>query len=321
MLHPQVPLDSVSLDLLQPVEDADMQCNGTPPAQAAASEERCHRAQQVSVQQQCLGQCVQTLASVESVLHAPVAGATQLGIWRRELQALRKANASPSYSVVVVGDTGSGKSTLLNALLGETAVLPTNGMRACTAAIVELAHTRPPDAPGQYYADVDFMSESEWNKELDICFGDLQMQSGKIMARRPQAQGPAQQSWERLRAVYGRVCSTREETVGQRGRIAQALGTTRSLHAATAESIRRKIERYVDSRNSADTQAFWPIVKRVRCRGPWDVLSSGAVLVDAPGVRDDNSARDAVVQTYIKQVSALLCVCVFWGVPEPAGVV
>jgi hypothetical protein len=40
---------------------------------------------------------------------------------------------------------------------------------------------------------------------------------------------------------------------------------------------------------------YWPIVKRVRIRSrKWRALSSGTILVDAPGVRDDNSARDQV---------------------------
>ncbi|KAJ1493571.1 hypothetical protein T484DRAFT_1768352 [Baffinella frigidus] len=43
----------------------------------------------------------------------------------------------PGSSFVTVGDTGVGKSTLLNAILGEASVLPTNGMRACTACIIE----------------------------------------------------------------------------------------------------------------------------------------------------------------------------------------
>ena len=46
----------------------------------------------------------------------------------------------PTVSIVVVGNTGAGKSTLLNALLDETAVLPTNGMRACTASLVEMRY-------------------------------------------------------------------------------------------------------------------------------------------------------------------------------------
>ena len=56
-----------------------------------------------------------------------------------ELETLQDRIKMPGCSVVTVGDTGAGKSTLLNALLGETCVLPTNGMRACTASIIELS--------------------------------------------------------------------------------------------------------------------------------------------------------------------------------------
>ena len=61
------------------------------------------------------------------------------------------------------------------------------------------------------------------------------------------------------------------------------------------------MERYVDSTNELAEGALWPLVKRVQLLGPWPVLASGAVLVDAPGVQDDNSARDQVC----------VCVCVF----------
>lgn len=55
----------------------------------------------------------------------------------------------------VVGDTGAGKSSMLNALLGEEEVLPQNGMRACTACVVEVSY-----APSSAYAaEIDFVSE------------------------------------------------------------------------------------------------------------------------------------------------------------------
>jgi hypothetical protein len=59
-------------------------------------------------------------------------------------------------------------------------------------------------------------------------------------------------------------------------------------------------------------------------QGPWEALHSGAVLVDAPGVRgtvaiiikppvhflifvslDDNSARDAVVKAYLRETNSI----------------
>ncbi len=38
------------------------------------------------------------------------------------------------------GLQGAGKSTLLNALLDELNLIPTSGMRACTAVLVEIRH-------------------------------------------------------------------------------------------------------------------------------------------------------------------------------------
>lgn len=57
---------------------------------------------------------------------------------------------------------------------------------------------------------------------------------------------------------------------------------------------------YADSSNQKTDLAFWPLVKRICMKGEWEILKSGSVLVDAPGVRDDNSARDQVVKNYLK---------------------
>lgn len=39
----------------------------------------------------------------------------------------------------VVGNTGAGKSSVINAVLDEERLLPTNGMRACTASATEVS--------------------------------------------------------------------------------------------------------------------------------------------------------------------------------------
>ena len=66
------------------------------------------------------------------------------------LDSLRNECELPGVSIVVVGNTGAGKSTLLNALLDETAVLPTNGMRACTASLIEMRHEVAADTDPLY---------------------------------------------------------------------------------------------------------------------------------------------------------------------------
>ena len=52
--------------------------------------------------------------------------------------------------------------------------------------------------------------------------------------------------------------------------------------------------------------SFWPIVKMATLASrKWTVLRSGTRLVDAPGVHDDNSARDGVVKGYLKRADAV----------------
>ena len=75
--------------------------------------------------------------------------------------------------LLVLGLDNAGKSTLLNALLDETTVLPTNGMRACTAALIELRHEDTPAHEPLYRGEVDFLSQAEWDRELDDMIDDL----------------------------------------------------------------------------------------------------------------------------------------------------
>lgn len=57
--------------------------------------------------------------------------------------------------IAVVGDTGSGKSSLMNALLDQLDILPTSGMRACTAVVVEVVNNT---TNNKYEADITFLS-------------------------------------------------------------------------------------------------------------------------------------------------------------------
>jgi energy-coupling factor transporter ATP-binding protein EcfA2 len=83
----------------------------------------------------------------------------------KELEDIQRNMKMPGCSVVTVGDTGAGKSTLLNALLGETNVLPTNGMRACTAAIIEMQYNKEEEGK-PYLGEVEFVSKEDWDDEF-----------------------------------------------------------------------------------------------------------------------------------------------------------
>ncbi|KAJ3078075.1 hypothetical protein HDU99_000798, partial [Rhizoclosmatium hyalinum] len=77
--------------------------------------------------------------------------------------------------------------------------------------------------------------------------------------------------------------------------------------------ISRRIARFLatTTRKSSAVQtssSIWPLVKRACVYGPWGLLSGGLVLVDLPGLGDENSARNQVVSHYISNCNALLAV-------------
>lgn len=54
------------------------------------------------------------------------------------------------------------------------------GMRACTAALIELRYNaRTPQESQDYFAEVEFISREEWESELDGLLEDLQQQDGR----------------------------------------------------------------------------------------------------------------------------------------------
>ena len=250
---------------------------------------------------------------------------------RAELQALG-FDEPPGYSIVLVGDTGAGKSTLLNAALGEAAVLPTSGYRACTSAIIEMRHCGEDDEGGtranQYRAEIDFMDSDEWADELDNCLDILTTQDGRAILNVGDSNNPAYDSFCKLRSVYGREYTSSRVASGQRNSdnrmitenmlvrdlrtklnacrgITHALGTSKRLVCTSATELRAAVERFVDSTGDVSVGSFWPIVKLVKLWGPWDVLKTGAVMVDAPGVNDENATRDAIVQCHLRDADSI----------------
>ena len=78
------------------------------------------------------------------------------------IEDLQNCAALPEAIVAVVGNTGAGKSSLLNALLDHFDILPTSGMQACTAAVVEINNNSEDD---RYRADIQFLT-AKVNKHI-----------------------------------------------------------------------------------------------------------------------------------------------------------
>lgn len=84
------------------------------------------------------------------------------------------------------------------------------------------------------------------------------------------------------------------------------LGTTHEIRENNSSAFYRAIKRYVDSVTHKDNERaleYWPLIKVVRLYVRSEVLKSGAVIVDLPGVHDQNAGRAAVAERYMRQCS------------------
>lgn len=61
-----------------------------------------------------------------------------------------------------------------------------------------------------------------------------------------------------------------------------------------------------DKEQKDDGPALWPLIRQVNVRCSSAALSTGAILVDLPGVADANAARNSIAKDYMKK-----CDCVW----------
>ncbi len=205
----------------------------------------------------------------------------------------------PQVSISLVGGTGAGKSTLLNALL-DARILPVSNMRACTAAISEVGY-REGD---RYEADIQFISREEWQREIEQLWADVaDARQGGNDEPGPDAEGLAipRVARDKLWAVY-RPTLDADPALFDPYDLNEAPEIRRALDAGIErvasddlEDFRKQISVYLDSRHR-----YWPIVRSVRIRGPFDSLRNGVTLVDLPGINDPNEAREEVTRKYLK---------------------
>eukprot|EP01114_Cavostelium_apophysatum_P012584 TRINITY_DN2852_c0_g1_i1.p1 TRINITY_DN2852_c0_g1~~TRINITY_DN2852_c0_g1_i1.p1 ORF type:complete len:1432 (-),score=454.04 TRINITY_DN2852_c0_g1_i1:258-4553(-) len=263
--------------------------------------------EELAMEQSCVNVSKQILGQLGELLKQPIGSQARIEAFLKEKEAIDERCRIPETVIVVMGDTGAGKSSMLNALLGEESVLPTNSMRACTAVLIELRHNKEPQK-GKYIGEIEFLKKEEWDKELDILFTDLKTEEGKII-KKPDPKSDAGVALSKIKVVYGsidfKVIKSADDLRRRGNEITRCLGTTKIITESDPHKLRKEIEKYADSANKITDLAHWPLVKRICLKGPWEVLRSGAVLVDAPGVRDDNSARDAVVKGYLKSGNSI----------------
>ncbi|KAG0709554.1 hypothetical protein DFH29DRAFT_792939, partial [Suillus ampliporus] len=259
-------------------------------------------------------------------------------VWLRDIDSLLSQGA-PTTMIAVCGATGAGKSSILNSILDDN-IVPTSGMRACTAVVTEIAYHAAPTIN----ADVSFLSETEWRQELTVLLDDLMDEDGNLK-RTTDLRSDAGVAWHKVHAVYPSIAQeslihmTVDQILARDKNIANVLGTTKKISAKNSTIFTQEIAKYIDSKDqkrgekkdkkdkshpsdnplmsmlSKDRNkttkkkdngpALWPLIRQVNVRCNAQALSTGAILVDLPGVADANAARNSIAKDYMKKCNCI----------------
>ncbi|KAM7187037.1 hypothetical protein V8F33_011456 [Rhypophila sp. PSN 637] len=248
---------------------------------------------------------LQVLQTLKGPLEAALPlNTTQAAQWIKSINNL-ESSSKPNRTIVgVVGNTGAGKSSVISAVLDEERLLPTNCMRACTASPTEISFNYSDDPEELYRAEVEFITSDEWIKELQGLYTDLLDGNGE--------DSEAGIAYAKIKAVYPKktremISEANPTQLTNETAVRRVLGTVKKLQATTAASIYRQLQNYVDSKekNTEKLMEYWPLIKVVRIYTKASALSTGACLVDLPGVQDSNAARAAVAANYMKACTGL----------------
>lgn len=238
--------------------------------------------------------------------------------WLKSIENLQKQAEQPKTIVGVVGNTGAGKSSVINAMLDEERLVPTNCMRACTAVVTEISYNYE-DIP--YRAEIEFITEKDWERELQVLFSDLLDSNGNVSREASNQDSEAGVAYAKIKAVYPKythemLTKTTAEKLLKHPAVQKVLGGKKDIADSNPAAFYKHLQSYVDSKEkttgaenkSARTSTeieYWPLIKVVRIYVKAAALSTGAVIVDLPGVHDSNAARARVAEGYMKQCTGL----------------
>ncbi|KAM7215631.1 hypothetical protein V8F06_009018 [Rhypophila decipiens] len=264
---------------------------------------------------------------------------------RKKAGKLAEFRCPPTRTVGFVGDSGVGKSSLLNSLLDCKGLARTsNSGTACTCVVTEY-HYHEHD---NFTIHVDLFTKDELQIQLtEMVQAYRRHHLGPETADRDEQQDIADrakvandtcQAMFRSRKTFAdgqfvlgnqpeeAIVSTMikwadqtlENDLSGTTTVGSKAECSRLLVDFTSERPDSQLRR--SNRPQQTAQSLWPFIKKIRVYLSAHILSKGLILVDLPGLRDLNSARQNITERYILKCDEIFAVCCIGRAVTDVGV-
>ncbi|KAK4220911.1 hypothetical protein QBC38DRAFT_493173 [Podospora fimiseda] len=248
-------------------------------------------------------------------------------------QELASFECAATRTVAFVGDSGVGKSSVLNSLLDVKGLAPaSSGGSACTSVATEY---RFHDSE-TFTVEVTTFTEDEIRTRLSDLIAAYQLyETHKDNFDSDEEAEPAEEQFhlatDTFNAMFkGQMHDTEfittdaedevlDTMMGWAREVAQCVGNQR--HTFTdAEECSSLLTKLNSATGDADQPAPWPYMKKISVHLNAHVLRKGLILVDLPGLRDLNTARQKITERYLVECDEIFVVCQRSRATTDAGV-
>lgn len=271
---------------------------------------------------------VTELLTVSSLRHEPDPTVERL---HKEAKVLSRFQCSVIRKIGFVGDSGVGKSSIISSILDVKSLVRTsNSGAACTCIITEYHYNNRDN----FVIEIELFSVDEVMEQITQLLqayrhyhfhgAEMSQDQKKYFEER------AKIAQDTFRAMF------RGRLDGEQFLIDQpedsVLVTLRSwtqdigLSAIDRREVRSTLAdcsallmRFTLDQASSQEPAIWPYVRKIKVFLKVPALSKGLVLVDLPGLRDLNSARQNITERYLLQCDKIFAVCCIGRATTDAG--
>ncbi|KAK6344009.1 hypothetical protein TWF696_007657 [Orbilia brochopaga] len=232
---------------------------------------------------------------------------------RKDIGKFMISDIESNAMVGLLGEVGSGKSTLINALLDVGDFVPTSRYGVCAPVVLKFA--KPLPGMPKYFVEVEYFSREDMEEEARLLW--LEMLSDVTNSQHDYEEPSSKEGKAaRMRFQHLFPDTNLDSHATLRKRIAHLYGTHKYLQdtcqtfdpGSQRECAKVLQQLLISPGETKPNEAeMWTIIKCIRVYLDAHVLSSGAILVDIPGL-DNPSARATISQEYIARSQELIVV-------------